>query len=142
MVAIVLAASEAELVRCFPVMQFLRPHIATVDEFVQRVQNQTQQYGYQLVYLEDEGSVKAVAGFRLSECLALGKFLYVDDLVTSETERSKGYGEQLFQWLMDYARQHQCSAFQLDSGVQRFAAHRFYFRQRLEISSYHFSRSL
>lgn len=139
---IAVANSDAELKSCFPIMQGLRPHLTSPEEFIQRVGRQRQQYSYQLAYLEDEGQIKAVAGFRISECLSAGKFLYVDDLTTAETERSKGYGEQLIQWLIDHARQHNCESFQLDSGVQRFAAHRFYFRQRLEITSYHFSRKL
>jgi hypothetical protein len=31
---------------------------------------------------------------------------------------------------------------ELDSGVQRFAAHRFYFRERMWISRHHFSLEL
>jgi GNAT superfamily N-acetyltransferase len=146
MTHIALANSDLELKHCFPIMQVLRPHLVNIEEFIERVQRQRQEYNYRLAYLaepldgssESANSVKAVAGFRLSECLAWGKFLYVDDLVTAEAERSQGYGEQLVQWLINYARQHQCQSFQLDSGVQRFAAHRFYFRQRMEISSYHF----
>lgn len=139
---IALADSDIALKSCFPVMQALRPHLVNFEAFRQQVERQSQQYGYQLLYLEDEGTIKAVAGFRISECLAYGKFLYVDDLITVEAERSKGYGDQLFQWLLAYAQQHHCRSLQLDSGVQRFAAHRFYFRQRLEITSHHFSRSL
>jgi GNAT superfamily N-acetyltransferase len=135
-----LAQSDAEIARCFPVMQELRPHLLA-PEFVERVRRQQQQ-GYQLLYLEAEGQPRAVAGFRLTENLFAGKFLYVDDLITTASDRSQGYGEALIHWLIDYARQQQCNSFQLDSGVQRSAAHRFYFRQRLEITSYRFSLDL
>lgn len=135
-----LAQTDAEIAACFAVMQELRPHLIE-GEFVDRIRRQQQQ-GYQLLFLASEGNVLAVAGFRISECLAMGKFLYVDDLVTHGAVRSQGYGEQLITWLLDYAKQQDCAAFQLDSGVQRFAAHRFYFRQRMVITSYHFSRDL
>ncbi|HEY9659827.1 MAG TPA: GNAT family N-acetyltransferase, partial [Allocoleopsis sp.] len=82
--------------------------------------------------------VVGVAGFRVSECLAWGKFLYVDDLVVLEAERSKQYGQRLFEWVVDYAKQHACEQLHLDSGVQRFDAHRFYFKQRMSIGAYHF----
>ncbi len=137
---IALAASDAEIDRCFPVILELRPHLVQT-EFVQQVRRQ-QQHGYQLVYLESNGSIKAVAGFRLLECLASGKFLYVDDLVVRSSDRSHGYGEALFQWLIDYAKAHHCEQLSLDSGVQRFAAHRFYLRQRMEITSHHFALKL
>ena len=95
--------------------------------------------------LADEGQdeeVKAVAGFRIFEFLFWGKNLYVDDLVTKNGKRSKGYGGALFDWLVDYARAAGCEAFRLDSGVQRFAAHRFYLSKRMNIAAHHFTLSL
>ena len=137
-----LAQTDAEIERCFPVMQELRPHLIIAADFVERVRRQQQQQGYQLLCLEHAGQIKALAGFRIAENLYDGKFLYVDDLITTASDRSQGYGDQIFSWLMDFARQQHCASFQLDSGVQRFAAHRFYFRQRLEITSHHFNLKL
>ena len=97
------------------------------------------QEGYALAYLEEKGGVKAVAGFRIMEMLARGPSLYVDDLVTDERERSKGYGDALFDWLVRQAKAKGCKQLHLDSGVQRFDAHRFYFRRRMKIDAYHFS---
>lgn len=142
MIQIALANSDLELQACFPIVQLLRPHFKTADQFIQQVQRQQQQSSYQIAYIEEGKSIKAIAGFRIAECLAWGKFLYIDDLVTAGTERSKGYGDQLFCWLVDHAKQQGCESLQLDSGVQRFAAHRFYFRQRMEITSYHFALRL
>ena len=136
------AKSDREINACFPVMFQLRPHLDPA-EFVTRVRRQ-QQGGYQLAFLAGENlpEVKAVAGLRISECLSFGKFLYVDDLVTLEGDRSQGYGEQILNWLIAYAKDQDCDEFHLDSGVQRFAAHRFYFRHRLTISCYHFALKL
>jgi GNAT superfamily N-acetyltransferase len=138
--SIQLAASPDQILRCFPVVSQLRPHLDQAS-FVDRVQRQMQM-GYQLVFLDTENQVVAIAGFRISECLAWGKFLYVDDLVTDERGRSRGYGQQLFAWLTAYAKQQGCEQLQLDSGVQRFDAHRFYFHQRMSITSYHFAVKL
>jgi GNAT superfamily N-acetyltransferase len=133
---IFLAQDEQAIRSCYPVMAELRPHVQP-DEFVARVRRQTELAGYQLAYLL-AGDVKAVAGFRLSECLAWGKFLYVDDLVAKSDARSKGYGGALFDWLVDYAKAANCDQFHLDSGVQRFAAHRFYLHKRMSIEAHHF----
>ena len=121
-------------------MAELRTHLVA-DEFVQRVHGQ-QKLGYQLVFLEDAGEVKAVAGFRVGEYLCWGKILYVDDLVTTASARSKGYGQQLFDWLLAHARATGCNEFHLDSGVEKFGAHRFYLRNRMNISAHHFSLKL
>ncbi len=102
---------------------------------------QIQIAGYELAYLND-GEVKAVAGFRISECLAWGKFLYVDDLVAKSSDRSKGYGGTLFDWLVGYAEEANCDGFHLDSSVQRFGAHKFYLNRRMTIECHHFALKL
>jgi GNAT superfamily N-acetyltransferase len=136
-----IARSIQEISDCFPVIQELRSHL-DLDSFIDRVQRQQQQFNYQLIYLQVAGVVRAVAGFRISESLAWGKFLYVDDLVTKSTDRSQGYGAELFDWLTTYARSQDCQQLTLDSGVQRFAAHRFYLDRRMDITSHHFTLNL
>lgn len=135
-----LACSEADLRRCFPVVVQLRPHLSEA-EFVDRVQQQHQE-GYQMAFVEDGATVAAVAGFRLINLLFRGRVLYVDDLVTDENHRSQGYGQLLLHWLTEQARAQGCSALELDSGVQRAGAHRFYFREGLAITSFRFSKPL
>ena len=122
-------------------MRELRTHLRDEEEFVARVQRQCEQ-GYRLAFLETGGEVRAVAGFRVSENLAWGRFLYVDDLVTADAARSAGFGRALFDWLVTEARRANCAQLHLDSGVQRFAAHRFYLARRMEISSHHFALRL
>lgn len=135
-----LAQTDEEIQNCFAVMSQLRPHLEASD-FIRRIRSQ-QRNGFQLAYLQTGDSTQAVAGFRILEMLAHGRFLYVDDLITNGSSRSRGQGKALFNWLCDYARAQGCQSIQLDSGVQRFEAHRFYFRQRLTIASYHFARKL
>lgn len=118
----------------------LRQHL-TPESFRERTHRQHRE-GYEIAFVQDEGVVTAVAGFRVMEMLAYGRILYVDDLVTGEAGRSKGYGDALIDWLVEYARARDCIELQLDSGVQRFRAHAFYFRKRMYISAYHFARKL
>ncbi len=66
----------------------------------------------------------------------------VDDLVTDAAARSHGYGAALFDWLVAEARRLDCRQLSLDSGVQRFDAHRFYLRKRMSITAHHFTLKL
>jgi len=134
---IAIAATPEAIRRCHAVMKELRPHIHNAERFVERAQRQHQR-GYLIAYLESEGEVRAVAGYRFLESLHSGKFLYVDDLVTRAADRSLGFGGQLFDWLVQQAREQGCENLELDSGVQRFDAHRFYIIKRMHIASYHF----
>ena len=61
---------------------------------------------------------------------------------TAEASRSHAYGHALIQWLIHYARDKDCDSFDLDSGVHRFRAHRFYFREGMHINAYHFTLDL
>ena len=135
-----LASEDHEIQSCYPVLAELRPHLKA-EEFLVRVKRQAAQAGYKLARLLD-GEVKAVAGFRVAEGLAWGKFLNLDDLVTKGADRSKGYGGELFDWLVTYARAEGCEELHLNSRVQRFDAHRFYLTKRMFIECHHFSLKL
>lgn len=130
------AESDAEIQKCFKVMSQLRPHL-TVEDFVPTVRNQMKE-GYLLAYLEDNGQVQSVAGFRFMTVLSAGYHMHVDDLVSDAAGRSKGYGSQLFDWLVNFAKSKDCKKLRLDSGVQRFGAHRFYLRKGMDITCHHF----
>lgn len=138
-VSIELQNTDVEIEACYDVMGELRPHLSR-QQFMEQVGRQREQ-GYKLVGLSLRGEVVALAGFRLSECLAWGRFLYVDDLVTKEKVRHSGFGGKLFEWLIHFARENNCRALHLDSGVQRFDAHRFYLENGMKISSHHFQIS-
>lgn len=138
MVRIRPAVTDAEIQRCWPVLRQLRPDLAA--EALLPAVRRMERHGFHLAWAEDaEGVVRAVIGYRITEMLRTGPMLEIDDLVTDAAARSGGYGQALFDWVVAEARQAGCSVVELDSGVQRHAAHRFYFRQRMHILGYHFS---
>lgn len=135
-----LLTTDAELRMAYPVMAQLRPHLDPED-FCRQCQQQFSE-GFQLAALFDDERLVALAGFRVHWKLVSGKTLYVDDLVADETRRSAGHGTALMAWLRDYGRERGCGLLSLDSGVQRFGAHRFYLRERFDISAHHFTQKL
>lgn len=132
--------SDADIEECGIAMLELRPHIR-VEDFVNRVRLQEKE-GFRLVSMNADGRPVAAAGIRFVTNLAWGRFLYVDDLVTLDAERSKGYGAQLLKWLHDYARDQKCDQLHLDTGTWRKDAHRFYDREGMEMTSYHYASKL
>lgn len=135
-----LAISDADIQACFPVYRQLRPDLVE-DQFVPAV-HRMHATGFQIAMRMHEDRVMAVAGFRIFENFHTGRILYVDDLVTDEAARSAGHGAALLRWLVEYARDHRCLAFELDSGTHRHRAHRFYLREGMHISDFHFTLSL
>jgi GNAT superfamily N-acetyltransferase len=137
---ICIATTDTEIAACYPVMRELRPHIAE-EQFLSRVRRQ-EGAGYRLAFVQAPDGVVAVAGFRVGESLSWGRFLYIDDLVTSPTHRSKGYGASLLAWLKGWAAKEGCSQMHLDSGIQRKDAHRFYEREGMPVVGFHFAINL
>jgi len=132
--------SDEEIAATFPVMRQLRAHLEE-DGYVERVRRMRED-GYRLAAVVDEGRVRCVAGFRVQEFFYCGRHLYVDDLVTDGDGRSRGYGKAMLDWLEELAQEDGCEQLHLDSGVRRREAHRFYFREGMGISSFHFSKEI
>lgn len=98
--------------------------------------------GAQMAVLHEAETPKALAVYRIQHTTFNGRRFYVDDLVTMENARGKGYGAALLKWCEDVARTQGCDTFSLDSGVQRAAAHRFYFKHGLTIMAFGFAKPL
>lgn len=135
------SVTDEEILATRGVMLQLRPHLAP-DDYLPTVKRMMQTDNYHLAAVQVDGVVRAVAGYRYMEVLYAGKILYVDDLSTDEQSRSQGHGKALMDWLKVEAQQHNCQQLHLDSGTHRESAHRFYFRERLTISAYHFRIAL
>jgi GNAT superfamily N-acetyltransferase len=114
-----------EFRRAYPVMNELRTHLMTVDDYEQQL-GAMRRDGYRLFAVVEDDRYVALAGVAIRTNFYYGRFLYVYDLITSDTERSKGHGKALLDHLEELARADGCQTIALSSGVQRADAHRFY----------------
>lgn len=135
-----IAETDTEIMECFAVLAELRPHLAA-DSFVETVRRLEASANFRLVYLFD-GAVKAVAGIRISEWLYSGRYLEIEDLITTHSARSKGYGGQLFDWVHQHAKANNCHQLRLVSGVARESAHRFYIAKGMVFEAKYFSLAI
>ncbi|WP_096086141.1 GNAT family N-acetyltransferase [Agaribacterium haliotis] len=129
--------SDADIMLCFQAFKELRPKLDK-QQFIQQVIRQAQ-HGYCIAAIKNNAAVVSVAGFRITEFLAWGKVLYVDDLSTLKQYRKQGYAAALMDWLIQHAKANNCDALHLDSGHHRHAAHKLYLKKGLSISSHHLS---
>ena len=134
---ICIATTDKELSDITSVLLQLRPQY-TSDSLITQIKKQ-QTDGYQLAYCILESKIACVAGFVITENLDCGQYLYVDDLVSNEAQRSRGAGKAMITWLKQHAREQGCRELHLDSGMRRKDAHRFYDREGFNCSSLHFS---
>lgn len=133
-----IAKTDEEIMACFDVMKQLRTQLKE-DSWLATIRVM-QSEGYVLAYMAKDDVVVAVAGYYICNKLSVnGKSLYVYDLSTDERYRSMGYGKRLINDLKELARSRDCETIELDSGVQRFEAHKFYLREEFHIASHHFN---
>ncbi|WP_147533392.1 GNAT family N-acetyltransferase [Bacillus marasmi] len=117
--------STNEMMEAFPVMNQLRTHLDQ-KEYLELVLEAQEKDSYRMYALFDEGEIVAVIGFKPMITLYYGRFVWVCDLVTDSTKRSKGYGEKLLKFVHEWASNHNYNSVALSSGLQRVDAHRFY----------------
>ena len=89
-----------------------------------------------------DATVAGITVFRILEKTFTGRELYCDDLVTDEKRRSSGVGHALIAYMEKVGRERGCDYLALDSGTQRQQAHKFYFREQMPITAFHFSKKL
>jgi GNAT superfamily N-acetyltransferase len=136
-----LEPGDARLVTdMLPVLVELRPHLTA--ESLTAVYAEGYPQGLRFLVAYDGEQCVGVAGWRILALTFAIRKLYVDDLVTAGGSRSAGVGHALLAELEERARAAGCTVLDLDSGVQRHDAHRFYFRERMHISSHHFTKVL
>ncbi len=75
------------------------------------------------------------------QSIRYGKRCWLQDLVVTSQDRSRGAGHALLTAAADWARQHGCTHLELSSGAGRKDAHRFYLREGMT-QSYNFSLPL
>jgi GNAT superfamily N-acetyltransferase len=127
------------LTRAEPIHRQLRPQLPA--EYAGRMA-EIFATGVEMWVAVEGDEVLGVAVFRIIENTHIGRKLYIDDLVAEEARRSKGIGKLLLDGLTEEARRRGCLSIDLDSGTQRTDAHRFYFRERMVVRVFGFTKLL
>lgn len=127
------------LPRAEAVHRQLRPHLP--EDYCGRLL-QVLAAGARMTLATEVEAVRGIAVWRVLEKTVSGRELYVDDLVTDAHHRSSGVGHALLAACERHARALGCAQLTLDSGTTRQQAHKFYFREGMVITSFHFGKSL
>jgi len=127
------------LARAERVHRELRPHLP--EDYAAKMQRVFAGGARMSVAVRDD-AVVGVAVHRVHENTFDGVQMYCDDLVTNPDARSSGVGAALMRHMEALARAAGCAKFNLDSGTQRQQAHKFYFREDMVVTSFHFAKPL
>ena len=125
----------------FGVLAELHTHLDAATFAELHVAGAAQGLMFTAAYGED-GTCLGVAGWRVQHTASRIRNRYVDDLSVTRTRRSAGVGSALLEHLSERARRMGCRALDLDCGVQRADAHRFYEREGMTMTSRHYTMKL
>lgn len=67
-----------------------------------------------------------------------GKSVELDHVFIDEDYRSKGLGKQFMKWVENYVKEKGYEALELNTYVQNYPSHKFYYNLGYEILGYHF----
>ncbi len=124
--------------KCFKAFLELRPHLKDEESFTAQILSQ-QKEGYQIIAVEHDHEIAACLGYRIITTLARGKILYIDDFVTRESFRGRGYGSNLLRHAIATAKEAKCDEIHLDTGYQRHKAHKTYLDHGFQLHCHHLS---
>jgi GNAT superfamily N-acetyltransferase len=134
------AQTNEDYLKCFDVMQALRPHL-TVESFLELISKMKDE-NYTLLFIEENNKAISACGYRYLTTLFDGRYIYIDDLSTLPEARGKGYAGALFDFVVEKAKSENLKAVHLDSGHQRYDAHRLYLNKGMKIVYHHFRLEL
>jgi len=85
-------------------MHQLRPHL-DAEAYLAQVLRLQAERDFRLARMTVDGMVVAVAGLRFGEWLHGGRYLEIEDFVTSKDRSSQGHGSAFFDWVTTLARE-------------------------------------
>jgi GNAT superfamily N-acetyltransferase len=97
---------------------------------------------YKMIGVFEGVELVTYAGVFIQTNLYHKRHLFVDDLVTYDSFRSRGYGDAMIDYLTNYAKVAMCENIVLSSGIQRVEAHKFYKKMGFEKKSFVFVKTL
>ena len=127
---------KEEMLKNLPVLQDLYPSL-TLSEYSSELDLMLpHNYGQVGVF---EGDIcLGLSGFWIGTKLWCGKYLELDNIVVSKTQRSQGIGKLMFDFLHKKALENDCTMLSLDSYTTNFNAHKFFYKEGFAPKGFHF----
>jgi len=133
--------NKSEINSVIPLVQKLTNHkysdLILKERFAEMV---TQNYECAGVY--DGNKLVGITGMWFCTRHYAGKSMEVDHVYIEDGYRSQGLGKLFFNWIYDYVKSKGCNAVELNTYVQNYPSHKFYYNEGFEILGYHFFKKL
>jgi GNAT superfamily N-acetyltransferase len=127
---------KEEMLKNLSVLQDLYPSLTSSEYSSELDLMLPHNYGQVGVF---EGDIcLGLSGFWIGTKLWCGKYLELDNIVVSKTQRSQGIGKLIFDFLHKKALENDCTMLSLDSYTTNFNAHKFFYKEGFAPKGFHF----
>lgn len=133
--AVIHCETEAQVSAACALLQHMYPDrdASYVEESVAEMLEE----GWKLIAIfGDDGACHATIMYRMGRRLFCSKYLQLESLYVNPDYRRAGYAKTLFDFLEAKARQENCQMLLLESLVENFPGHKFFFKQGYFIRGY------
>jgi len=129
-----------EMLTTFPVLVFEYPSMT--KEAYEKMLHEMAPANYAQVGAFENDICLGVSGYWVNTKLWCGRYLELDNIVVSETERSRGIGKMLMEFLSEVAEKRECNMLALDSYTTNFKAHKLFYNLGFVPRGFHFIKFL
>ena len=124
-----------------PLLQELGQYKIPEEVLIERTLEMAQQ-NYECLGVYDQETLIGMCGMWFQTRHYAGKSLEVDHVVLDNRYRSKGIGNDLMEFVYDHARKKDCNWVELNTYVDNFPSHKFYYNQGFISRGYHMIKRL
>ena len=124
-----------------PYLDIMNQQKVPMDVLKQRFEEMLSQ-NYEAFGIYDEEQLIGCFGLWNMTRHYCGRSLEPDHVYIEEKYRSKGIGAQLFEWIEVYGKEKGVTTIELNTYVQNFPSHKFYYNQGFNALGYHFLKKI
>ncbi|WP_298902317.1 GNAT family N-acetyltransferase [uncultured Psychroserpens sp.] len=128
---------KSQINEVIPLVQELSAHKVSEAILKERFAEMVTQ-NYECAVIYDNDKLIGVSGLWFCTRHYAGKTVEIDHVYIESVYRGKGLGKQFLNWIYDYVKTKGCTTVELNTYVQNYPSHKFYYNEGFEILGYHF----
>ncbi|WP_353778821.1 GNAT family N-acetyltransferase [Winogradskyella sp. 3972H.M.0a.05] len=132
---------KEEILSVVPLVEKLNEHKISAETLNERFLIMVEE-DYECAVIYDDDKLIGVTGLWYCTRHYAGYTMEVDHVYIDDGYRGQGLGKRFFEWIHEYAKEKGCQTVELNTYVQNYPSHKFYYNEGYEILGYHFLKKL
>lgn len=104
--------------------------------------NEMKHQNYECAGIYNVDELIGVTGLWFSTRHYVGKSVELDHVYILPEHRDNGLGKKFMAWIYNYVKELGCNSVELNTYVQNYPSHKFYYNEGFEILGYHFLKKI